>query len=192
MFSIDNQKSTFSNRAGREATMKKHLAIFTFILLMLALSAPSLFAQAAGTIKGVCKDTQGNPIADGVVQLVNIDNGQKYTLKTNKKGEYFSLGITAGKYKITLYQTADDLKANKELFHVNGFQITLDENTLDFDLKKEQEKTAKGEGLTPEQLKQQQEAKEKQAKEVNTVKSLNDKLSSAKAASDAGDFETAI
>lgn len=159
---------------------------------MLALSAPSLFAQAAGTIKGVCKDIQGNPIADGVVQLVNIDNGQKYTLKTNKKGEYFSLGITAGKYKVTLYQTADDLKANKELFHVAGFQIQLDENTLDFDLKKEQEKTAKGEGLTPEQLKQQQEAKEKNAKEVNTVKSLNDKLSAAKAASDSGDFETAI
>jgi tetratricopeptide (TPR) repeat protein len=172
--------------------MKKHLAIFPFILLTVALCAPSLFAQAAGTIKGVCKDVQGNPIADGVVQLVNIDNGQKYTLKTNKKGEYFSLGITAGKYKITLYQTADDLKANKELFHVNGFQIQLDENTLDFDLKKEQEKTAKGEGLTPEQIKQQQEAKEKQAKEVNTVKSLNDKLSAAKAASDSGDFETAI
>jgi pentatricopeptide repeat protein len=172
--------------------MKKHLAIFTFILLTLALSAPPLFAQAAGTIKGVCKDIQGNPIADGVVQLVNIDNGQKYTLKTNKKGEYFSLGITAGKYKITLYQTADDLKANKELFHVAGFQVQLDENALDFDLKKEQEKTAKGEGLTPEQLKQQQEAKEKNAKEVNTVKSLNDKLSAAKAASDSGDFETAI
>ena len=172
--------------------MKKHLAIFSFILLTLALSAPSLLAQTAGTIKGVCKDIQGNPIADGVVQLVNIDNGQKYTLKTNKKGEYFSLGITAGKYKVTLYQTADDLKANKELDHVAGFPVQLDENTLDFDLKKEQEKTAKGEGLTPEQLKQQQELKEKQAKEVNTVKSLNDKLSAAKAASDAGDFETAI
>ena len=54
--------------------MKKHLAIFSFILLTLALCVPSLFAQAAGTIKGVCKDIQGNPIADGVVQLVNIDS----------------------------------------------------------------------------------------------------------------------
>jgi tetratricopeptide (TPR) repeat protein len=191
-FSINNQKSTFSNPAGREATMKKHLAIFTFVFLILALCAPSLFAQAAGTIKGVCKDVQGNPIADGVIQLVNIDNGQKYTLKTNKKGEYFSLGIASGKYKITLYQSADDLKANKELFHIAGQQITLDENVVDFDLKKEQEKQAQGQGLTPEQLKQRQEAEEKVKKENNTVQSLNAKLAAAKAASDAGDFETAI
>jgi tetratricopeptide (TPR) repeat protein len=173
--------------------MKKHFVMFALVLLMLGICAPSLFAQAAsGTIKGVCKDVQGNPIVDGVVQLDNLDNGQKYTLKTNKKGEYFSLGIGSGKYKVTLYQNAADAKANKELFHVNGFQVTLDENTLDFDLKKEQEKTAQGQGLSPEQLKQQQEAQEKAKKEVNTVKSLNEKLAASKAASDAGDYETAI
>jgi len=172
--------------------MKKHFATFTLVFLLLALSAPSVFAQAAGTIKGACKDVQGNPIVDGVVQLVNVDNGQKYNLKTNKKGEYFSLGITAGKYKVTLYQNADDLKANKELFHVNGYQVQLDENTLDFDLKKEQENAAKGQGMTAEQLKQKQEAEAKQTKEVSTVKTLNEKLAAAKAASDAGDYETAI
>jgi tetratricopeptide (TPR) repeat protein len=172
--------------------MKKYSVIYALVFLMLAFCAPQLFAQAAGTIKGVCKDTQGNPIVDGIVQLVNVDNGQKYTLKTNKKGEYFSLGITAGKYKITLYQNADDLKANKELFHVNGYQVQLDENTLDFDLKKEQEGVAKGQGLTPEQLKQKQEAEAKQTKEVTTVKSLNEKLAAAKTASEAGDYETAI
>ena len=51
-----------------------------------------------------------------VVVYANQDNGQKYTLKTNKKGEYFSLGIAAGKYNVILYRNADDLKANKELF----------------------------------------------------------------------------
>jgi tetratricopeptide (TPR) repeat protein len=122
----------------------------------------------------------------------NMDNGQKYTLKTNKKGEYFSLGLTPGKYLVTLYQNADDVKANKEMDHVRGFQVQLDENTLDFDVKKELENTAKGQGLTPEQIKQQQEAKEKQAKESNTVKALNDKLNAAKTAADAGDYDTAI
>ena len=33
--------------------------------------------------------------------------------------------------------------------HVNGFQVQLDENTLDFDVKKELENQAKGQGLTP-------------------------------------------
>src|ERR1700692_1320007 len=110
--------------------MKKHFAVFIFVLLMLAFCAPMVFAQAAGTVKGVCKDAQGNPIADGVVVYANQDNGQKYTLKTNKKGEYFSLGVAPGKYNVTLYKNADDVKANKELFHVTGFQVALDENTL--------------------------------------------------------------
>jgi hypothetical protein len=172
--------------------MKKHFAVLLFVALALGLCVPPVFAQASGSVKGVCKDQQGNPIADGVVVFANQDNGQKYTLKTNKKGEYFSLGIAPGKYVITLYKNADDAKANKEIYHVNGFQVQLDENTLDFDLKKEQERTAQGQGLTPEQIKQMQEAKEKQQKEVTTVKALNEKLAAANTAMQGGDFDTAI
>ena len=147
---------------------------------------PPVFAQASGTVKGVCKDTQGNPIVDGVVVWTNTDNGQKYTIKTNKKGEYFSLGLSPGKYNVTLYKSQDDMKAGKEMFHQNGFPVQLDENTLDFDLKKEQEKAAKGQGLTPEQQKQMQEQQAKAAKETMTVKTLNEKLNAAKTAADAG------
>jgi len=172
--------------------MRKHFAMLVFVVLILGLCATSLFGQASGTVKGVAKDVQGNPIVDGVVLFANQDNGQKYSLKTNKKGEYFSLGIAPGKYLVTLYKTAEDAKANKELFHVNGFQVQLDENTLDFDLKKEQERTAQGQGLTPEQIKQMQEAKAKQEKEGNTVKALNEKLSAATTALQGGDYDTAI
>ena len=172
--------------------MKKHFAVLLFVVLALGLCVPPVFAQASGSVKGVCKDAQGNPVAEAVVVYANQDNGQKYSLKTNKKGEYFSLGIAPGKYVVTLYKNADDAKANKEVFHVNGFQVQLDENTLDFDLKKEQERSAQGQGLTPEQIKQMQEAKEKQQKEVTTVKALNEKLSAANTAMQGGDFDTAI
>ncbi|MFZ0958394.1 MAG: carboxypeptidase regulatory-like domain-containing protein [Candidatus Sulfotelmatobacter sp.] len=172
--------------------MKKHFAIFVLAILAAALCVPPVFAQASGSVKGVCKDAQGNPFADAVVVWVNTDNGQKYTLKTNKKGEYFSLGITPGTYTVTLYKNADDLKANKETDHVKGFHVQIDENTVDFDVKKEQESAAKGIGLTPEQLKQKQEEQAKQSKEVNTVKTLNEKLLAAKADSDAGNFDGAI
>src|ERR1700684_2947405 len=173
--------------------MKKHLAVFSLVLLMLAFCAPLVFAQgASGTVKGVCKDAQGNPIVGGIVVFANQDNGQKYTLKTNKKGEYFSLGVGPGSYNVTLYKDADDQKANKEMFHQNKFQVTLDENTLDFDMKKLAADQAKGQGLTAEQINAQQEQQEKQKKEVNTVKALNEKLAAAKVASDSGDFETAI
>ena len=172
--------------------MKKHLAIFAFVVLAAGLCVPPAFAQASGTVKGVCKDQQGNPIADAVVVWANQDNGQKYTLKTNKKGEYFSLGIAPGTYTVTLYKNADDAKANKELFHFGKFPVQLDENTLDFDLKKEAEDTAKGQGLTPEQIKQMQEQKEKAEKEKATVGKLNEKLSAATTAMQAGNFDAAI
>jgi len=175
--------------AGRQ-TMRKHLAIIWSLIL--GLTSSLAFAQAAGTVKGVCRDAEGKPIAGGVVEFDNLDNGQKYNLKTSNKGEYFSLGVTPGKYKVILYQTADDQKAAKELYHVNGFQVQLDENTLDIDLKKEAEAQAKGVGLSAEEMKARQEQQAKQQKEATTVKSLQSKLDAANAAIQAKDYDTAI
>ena len=172
--------------------MKKHLAILLITVLAAALSAPVAFAQASGTVKGTCKDAQGNPVADAEVVWVNQDNGQKYALKTNKKGEYFSLGLTPGKYAVTLYKNADDMKANKPIDFVKGFQVQLDENVLDFDAKKQQEAAARGEGLSDEQKKQLQEQQAKQQKEVSTVKTLNEKLTAANTAIQNKDYDTAI
>ena len=172
--------------------MKKHFGFILFTVLTLALCVPQVFAQASGSVKGVCKDLEGKPIAGGVVQFENLDNGQKYALKTNGKGEYFSLGLSPGKYKVSLYKTPDDQKAAKEATHINGFPVQLGENNLDIDLQKEAQAAAKGQGLTPEQLKQMQEQQAKQQKETTTVKTLNEKLNAAKAAADSGDFDTAI
>src|SRR5260370_31741094 len=90
--------------SGREATMRKHFAMLIFVVSILGLGATSLFGQASGTVKGVVKDVQGNPIVDAVVLFANQNNGQKYPLRTNKKGEYFSLGVAPGKYLVTLYK----------------------------------------------------------------------------------------
>lgn len=173
--------------------MNKRIAIILFALLTLGVCIPAAFAQSSGTVQGTCKDAQGNPIPDAIVVYTNLDNGQKYALKTNKKGQYFSLGLSAGKYNIVVYRNADDQKANKEMDHANGFAVQIgDNNPVDFDMKKEQENAAKGVGLSPEQLKQMQEQQEKQKKEVNTVKSLNEKLNEAKTDADAGNYDGAI
>ncbi|MGA1986107.1 MAG: tetratricopeptide repeat protein [Candidatus Sulfotelmatobacter sp.] len=172
--------------------MKKYFVILLFVILALGLCVSPAFAQATGTVHGVCKDAQGNPVADGIVIWANQDNGQKYPLKTNKKGEYFSLGLTTGKYNVILYKSADDQKAGTEMDHLNGFVVKLDDNTVDFDVKKEQEDVAKGKGVSAEQAKQVQEQKAKAEKEKSTVGKLNDKLNAAKTAADAGDFDTAI
>ena len=157
--------------------MRQRVAMFLMVSLVAALCAVPALAQATGSVKGVCKDMEGKPITDAVVDWVSAETGRKYSLKTNKRGEYFSLGIAPGKYKATLS------KDGKELHNFNGVTVSLDELTLDFDLKKEQATQAQGQGLTAEQIKQQQEAQAKVAKEQGTVKTLNDKLNAANGAS---------
>jgi tetratricopeptide (TPR) repeat protein len=172
--------------------MRKHFAVFVAVFVMLGLCAPLGFAQASATVAGVCKDFDGSPIVGGIVIYTNTTNGQKYPLTTNKKGEYFSLGLSSGSYNVVLYKNADDQKIGKELFHANNFPVALGDNKLDFDLKKEQERAAQGQGITPEQAKAAQEAQEKAKKEVNTVKALNEKIVAANTAMKAGDFDSAI
>jgi tetratricopeptide (TPR) repeat protein len=173
--------------------MRKHLAMFVFVLLMLGVCAPLGIAQASGTVKGECRDADGKPLPDAILVWANQNNGQKYQLKTGKKGDYFSLGLSPGPYNVTLYKNADEFKAGKELTHANNFFVKLgEENELPFDLKKQTEDTAKGQGMTPEQLKQMQEAQEKNKKETNTVKTLNEKIVAAQTAAKGGDYESAI
>jgi hypothetical protein len=132
--------------------MKQYFVVLALLMLTAGLCASPAFAQDTGSVKGVCRDVDGKPIVGATVEWVNLDNGRKYDIKTNSKGEYFSLGIGLGHYKVTLLG-AD----GKEIFHYNGFAASTDESTLDFDMKKEAAAAVKGSGLTPEQLKQQQE-----------------------------------
>jgi len=166
--------------------MMKYWMLPLLIILVLGLAAPMALAQTTGSIKGVCKDADGNPIVQAEVEWTSTDTGHKYTLKTNKKGEYFSLGIAPGKYTVVLR------KDGKELDHVNNVPVGLDEASLDFDLKKEQAAAAQGQGLTPEQAKARAEAAAKVANENKTVGTLNEKLKAARAAEDAKDYDTAI
>jgi tetratricopeptide (TPR) repeat protein len=166
--------------------MKQHLLMVIVAVAVVALCVPPVFAQATGTVKGVARDMDGKPIVGAGLEWANTDNGRKYNLKTNNKGEYFSLGIEPGKYKVTL------TKDGKQLDQVNNFPVGLDEAVLDFDLKKSQAEAAQQKGINAEQLKQMQEAQAKNAKEANTVKTLNEKLSAANTAMQTGDFETAV
>jgi tetratricopeptide (TPR) repeat protein len=161
--------------------MKRRFLTPVLFGLMAAACSQLAFAQA--TVRGLCTDVDGKPITGAVVHLADVDTGRKYDLKTNGKGEYFSLGIAAGKYNATL------LKDGKELFHINGVQVGADEVVQDFDLKKVLAATG---GMTPEQLKAQQEQNEKVAKENMTIKALNEKLAAAKTAADAKDFDSAV
>ena len=166
--------------------MKKYFILPVLLVLAVGLMAPLAFSQTTGSVKGVCKDIDGKPITGAEVEWASTETGHKYTLKTNNKGEYFSLGIVPGKYNVKL------MKDGKLIFPINGVTVGLDEFTLDFDLKKEEANQAAGVGKTPEQIKAEAEQRAKATKEQTTVTSLNAKLKEAIAASDAGDYDKAI
>jgi len=166
--------------------MRKYFILPLLLVLAVGLSAPLAFTQTTGSVKGTCKDADGKPIAQAEVEWVGTETGHSYKLKTNNKGEYFSLGVVPGKYNVFLR------KDGKQLWNINGISVGLEETELPFDLKKEQVAAAQSQGMTPEQAKAKLEAAAKAESERKTIGTLNDKLKAASAASDAGDFETAI
>jgi tetratricopeptide (TPR) repeat protein len=169
------------------------------VAMAVCFCAAQAFAQNA-TVKGTVKDPQGQPMVNAQVIWKNTETGQQYKLKTNKKGEYFSLGIMPGTYNVQLLQDG------KEIYHVNGVRasISQDENVVDIDLQKEQaqqqstmQAAAQGKAtpqqqqqLTPEQ-KKQLEQYQQAMKENQKIKGLNTQLQQAKAAADAGNPDQA-
>jgi len=166
--------------------MRKYFILPLLFVLALGMSASIAFAQTTGTVKGVCKDAEGKPIVQADVEWAGTESGHTYKLKTNNKGEYFSLGIVPGKYNVKLS------KDGKEIYHLNGVSVGLDETELPFDMKKEATASAQAQGMTAEQAKAKADAAAKAQAESKTVGTLNDKLKAAAAASDAKDYETAI
>ena len=166
--------------------MRKYFILSVLLVLVVALSAPLAFSQTTGTVRGACKDNDGKPITGAQVDWVGVETGHTYSLKTNNKGEYFSIGLVPGKYNFKL------IKDGKEIWHINNIPVGLDETTMDVDLKKEQLKAAEGSGMTAEQAKAAAEQQAKVAKEQTTVKTLNEKISEANTAVVAGDFDKAI
>ena len=155
--------------------MKQNLGYAVLLAILCAMFAVPAVSQSA-TVKGVCKDADGNPIADAQVVWHNQDNGRTFTLKTNKKGEYFSLGLDGGTYTITLN------KDGKELDSIKNYHLKLEETVLDFDLKAAQAEAATQKGMTAEQAKQMQAANANAEKYNASIKAVNEKLNEAKAA----------
>lgn len=156
--------------------MKRALVSAGAIIFAFAIFSVPAQAQYA-TVKGTCKDAQGAPIVDAQVVYQNQDNGRQYKLKTNKKGDYFSLGLEPGQYTITLSKDGQTLDTQKNV------HIDIGENPYDIDLKQAQEQnikdTAKKEGISTEEVKRQQEALEKAQQHNAAIKGVNEKLKAA-------------
>jgi tetratricopeptide (TPR) repeat protein len=157
------------------------------------------FAQTT-TVKGYVKDPSG-PVVDAQVSLKDKDTGRKFNLKTDKKGQFFSIGITPGKFDVTV------TKDGKTLY-TTQFQASLsqDVNELDVDLTPAQPGQVapppqQGGGqqqqpkLTEEQKKQIEETNKKNAeimKENAKIGNLNNLLKEAQADMQAKNYDAAV
>ncbi len=161
--------------------MKRQFFMYGLALLLAVLSVPAVYGQMA-TVKGTVRDRNGSPIAGAKVHFVNKENGRKFDIKTDKKGEYYSLGLTSGSYVVTLFGPD-----GQQLFQLGNVPLKMgEENTVDINLQKEQAQAAQE--MTPEQ----KAAIAAQEKEVAKVKGLNDMLAQTKAAEDAGNYQQAV
>src|SRR5207248_2461522 len=118
-------------------------------------------------------------VAGAQVLFTGTENGRKLQLKTDKKGEFYSLGVQSGKYNVDFFNP-DGTK----LFSLSGIQIKLGDepNKVDLDMQKEyaNAQNAGAQQMSPEQKKQIEEAQ----KENSKIKGLNEKLAAAATAQD--------
>jgi tetratricopeptide (TPR) repeat protein len=161
--------------------MKKHISLVVWLAFLIAICAAPVWAQYSGIVKGVAKDETGKPIEGATVELLNSDNGRKLNLKTNSKGEYYSLGVPLGTYKISLIKDGNVIFFFEKLSVVSG-----EEQVVDFDLAKlrAQQKPV----ISEEQQKKIAEVQKHNEK----IKGLNAQLAEAKQLQTAGNYDQAI
>src|SRR6266436_5087025 len=169
--------------------MKKQILIAVLASVVLSLCALQAMAATVRVV-GKVTDPQGKPIPDAHVVFENPENGQKYDNKTNSKGEYDRIGFNPGNYNVTITD-----KDKKVLVQMKNVPVSFekDPNEINFDLAKIAQQPAAGGGLTPEQQKAIDEAKNKNAeiaKENLRRADLNTKLREADALEKAGDAAT--
>lgn len=158
------------------------------IAAVLALGAAAASAQGLAKVSGTCIGLDGKPIVGATVQLISNDTGQRYEIKTDSKGTYFTVGIAPANYKISLIQDG------KVLFYLGKVPIHLNPDdsatVVDFNLPKElaAQQAAGGGKLSPEQEKQNAEIQKKNT----NINAVNAKLQQVDALEQAGNWDQAI
>jgi len=163
--------------------MTKRIALFLLLSMMTVLTV-SAVAQSFAVAKGRCKDENGKPIVGATVELDNLENGRKITMKTDKNGDYFTMAAPPGTYKINLLGSD-----GKSIFYLNNVKMGLGaDNVYDIDLAKQKALAAKESGVTEEQRK----AIEKAKKDNEKIKGLNALLTQAAAQKKDGKWDDAV
>lgn len=126
---------------------------FGFVALLLLLAAAPLEAQY-GAIEGTVRDENGKAMVGALVVIERTDIARgRYEVKTDKKGNYFYMGLPSGpntRYKVELH------REGQVVWQLTDVMVATQEyRRVDIDLAKERARQQAG--MTEEQRKQQEE-----------------------------------
>jgi hypothetical protein len=81
--------------------MSKRIAQLILFAALMALLSLSATAQNVW-VRGICRDKDGKHIVAGTVEFQNLQSGNKMTATTGERGEYSTMDLVPGSYKVTL------------------------------------------------------------------------------------------
>lgn len=166
---------------------KRVMKVLVALTLVVALTVPALSQGGNTKVQGRVTDDQGKPMADVAIEMQHKETGRRLNLKTDKKGQFYSLGVQSGTYKITFSQ------AGKVFWTMDPYPVRLtpeDMVTINLDLAKER-KAAAAEG--PQKMTEEQKKElERLEKENLKIGDLNKLLAQGQAQLDAGNFDQGI
>lgn len=103
-------------RLDNRSTWLSRLAL----LAALAMPLPAA-AQSTGMVKGTVKDEKGQPVQDAKVVIeMTGTTSRRFELKTDRKGEFFQIGVASGAYQITAQK--DKLSSDPVAINVRAGQ----------------------------------------------------------------------
>jgi len=107
------------------ALIGRALVVCTLVLGFMLTAMPA--DAQTGQVKGKVVDAKDQPVEGATVIIEAVDGmGRKFTVKTNRRGEYIQIGLQPGQYKITAQK--DKLSDSREQ------RISLDMAEVDLKL----------------------------------------------------------
>jgi len=90
------------------------------LVAALAMPLPAA-AQSTGMVKGSVKDEKGQPVQDAKVIIeMTGTTSRRFELKTDRKGEFFQIGVASGSYQISAQK--DKLSSDPQPINVRAGQ----------------------------------------------------------------------
>src|SRR5437867_54921 len=90
---------------GNMQTDYRRIAVSALSLTLLALSLSGPAVAQNRVIKGKVTNDKGEPVVGAAVVIQGTDVKREYPVKTDKKGEYFYMGIPFGVYRVIVRAT---------------------------------------------------------------------------------------